>query len=131
MKIKNSDPGAPDGSPIPLKIQWANNPVIPVPVTPRPPWDSPDGTRFGKDEIPPQNNQSTFNGRPCPPEFAEALKSLRERGLLDSPELKTAFIAAAEEIRAEQDHEAIFRADRTVQIPPPGRENETEWFANE
>lgn len=41
---------------------------------------------------------SYFDGRPCPPEFAERLKSLRERGILDDPKFLEAFERVAKRV---------------------------------
>ena len=114
---KNFDPRAPDGSPIRLKITWGPDFSFGVRVTPHPLGTPSDGTRKRKDEIPPPKIQSTFDGRPCPPEFVKELTELRKRGLLDSPMLKAAFIAAAQEIRDELSHEHKVGTETTVQNP--------------
>ena len=109
------DPRPPGGSPIRLKIKWHPDFCFSVRVTPHPAWDSPDGTLKGKDEIATHAIQSTFDGRPCPPEFVRELTELRERGLLDSPRLKAAFIAAAKNVRAELAQEQTKGAKTALQ----------------
>ena len=93
------------GSLIHLKITWGPDFIFSVSVTPHPLWGSGYGTRKRQDEMRPSIQPSTFDGRPCPPEFVKALTDLRQRGLLDRPRFKAAFIATANHLRDELSNE--------------------------